>query len=290
MTRSADFLIAGIRFSVRADAAAPAFDVPETYLQFQVDGGGEPDFEIDVKGAGLPDWQAEPLFDSGGPWKLWSLEGGGTAISFHSTGMEEPYQLALVDPGFTRAETWLHPEVYRETPGFFPFTYPLDEVLAVNLLALGRGVEVHACGVSDGGRGILFPGVSGVGKSTMAKLWDDEEGVVVLSDDRIIITENDGEFWMHGTPWHGDAGIADPGGVRLEAICFLRHDETNHAGRLGPGQAASRLVARSFPTFWNHEGMSFTTGIAAGVAVSIPAYEMGFRPDRAAVEYVRGLL
>jgi hypothetical protein len=290
MIRSAEFSIAKIIFSVKADEEAPSFDIPEIYQQFRIEDGMEPDFSVNIKGGEFPEWQGELIFKSGGPWNLWRLSDDRIAISFHSTGRSEPYQVALIDSDFTQADTWLQPDIYEETPGYFPFTYPLDEVLAVNLLSLGRGVEIHSCGVSDVSGGILFPGVSGVGKSTMSKLWIEEEGVVVLSDDRIIITEQDGGFWMHGTPWHGDAGIADPGGVPLKTIFFLHHDESNNASKLSPGQAASRLVARSFPTFWNRDGMDFTTGLAADVATSIPAYEMGFKPDKAAVDYVRGLL
>jgi opacity protein-like surface antigen len=36
----------------------------------------------------------------------------------------------------------------------------------------------------------------------MAKLWFDH-GMTVLNDDRIIVQENKGAFWMHGTPWLG---------------------------------------------------------------------------------------
>ncbi|MHB1055972.1 MAG: hypothetical protein ACYC0K_08995, partial [Thermoleophilia bacterium] len=175
-------------------------------------------------------------------------------------------------------------------PCYFPFSYPVDEVLAINRLALGHGIEVHSCGIDDNGGGILFLGVSGAGKSTMSKQWDQEEGVTVLSDDRIIITPRDGNFWIHGTPWHGDAGLADPAGVPLKAVFFIEHAETNNAGRLGPGQVASRILARSFPTFWNKEGMQFTAGLATEIALGVPGYELGFVPEQAAVEYVRSLI
>ena len=69
-----------------------------------------------------------------------------------------------------------------------PLEYPLDELLLQGLLARGRGAEIHACGIADGsGRGLLFVGQSGAGKTTMARLWEGERGITVLSDDRIIL-------------------------------------------------------------------------------------------------------
>ena len=49
----------------------------------------------------------------------------------------------------------------------------------------------------------------------------------VLSDERIILREEDGEIWMYGTPWHGDGHIAEPGRARLDRVFFLRHGPRN---------------------------------------------------------------
>jgi serine kinase of HPr protein (carbohydrate metabolism regulator) len=94
------------------------------------------------------------------------------------------------------------------------------ELLMVNYLAQERGVIIHGCGIEKNGKGILFVGESGAGKSTLAKLWDQEDGVDVLSDDRIIVRKKGEQFWMYGTPWHGDAKFASPETVRLERILF----------------------------------------------------------------------
>lgn len=163
-------------------------------------------------------------------------------------------------------------------------------MLAINRISRGHGLEVHACGLSDHGRGILFLGVSGTGKSTTARVWDQLEEVLVLSDDRIIITNQDGLFWIHGTPWHGDAGIADPSGVPLSAIFFISHAEETLARPISPVLAASQLIARSFPTYWNREGMEFSAELAGNLVQQLPAYELAFKPEPGIVDYVRGIL
>ncbi|MHB1325813.1 MAG: hypothetical protein ACYDGS_08750 [Thermoleophilia bacterium] len=292
--REARFLIAELVFELKAAGDSGEFEVPSSYKPFQLDGGAEADISFVSHVGGIPRWEAEPVFDSKGPWRLWR-QGEGYLITLHSSlNREEPYQIARVDSGFSTGETWMSEKVFEELAGYFPLNYPLDEVLAVNRLALGHGIEVHACGIDDHGQGILFLGVSGAGKSTISKLWDAEDGVLVLSDDRIIITVRDGGYWIHGTPWHGDAGLADPGGVPLKAIFFISHapenKADNEASPLGAGQCASRLLARSFPTFWNRDGMQFSADLAAGIASHTPAFSLEFVPEVSVLSYVRNLV
>jgi len=74
----------------------------------------------------------------------------------------------------------------------------LDSLLRVALtLALlpSRGLLVHAASLARGGRGYLFPGVSGAGKTTLTRL---SAGATPLSDELSIVTLGDGPA-VHGT-------------------------------------------------------------------------------------------
>ena len=90
------------------------------------------------------------------------------------------------------------------------------ELLMINYLARGHGVIIHACGIDNNGIGMLFAGESGAGKSTLANLWNQEAGVAVLSDDRTLVRQIDGEWWLFGTPWHGEAKFGSRRGIKLE--------------------------------------------------------------------------
>ena len=58
----------------------------------------------------------------------------------------------------------------------------------IHRLACGQGLEVHAVGIVDEiGRGHLFLGHSGAGKSTTARLWLEQPEIRILSDDRIVL-------------------------------------------------------------------------------------------------------
>ena len=66
-----------------------------------------------------------------------------------------------------------------------PFEYPLDGLILYYLTVINGDIMIHASGVNNQGQGYLFSGVSGKGKSTMAKLWNNT-GAKVIHDDRLI--------------------------------------------------------------------------------------------------------
>ena len=67
-----------------------------------------------------------------------------------------------------------------------PFEYPLDGLILYYLTVINGDIMIHASGVNNAGEGYLFSGVSGKGKSTMAKIWDNY-GAKVIHDDRLVI-------------------------------------------------------------------------------------------------------
>jgi hypothetical protein len=169
----------------------------------------------------------------------------------------------------------------------YPLEYPLDELLMIHRLSRGEGVEVHAVGIADEtGRGHLFLGHSGAGKSTTARLWLQRPGVTILSDDRIILRAHQGRIFMYGTPWHGDAGIASPLSAPLSAIYLLEHGQSNERMPLSPGTAAAELFARTFVTHHSEEGIRFTLDFLDRLTRQIPCYLFRFVPDESAVEAI----
>jgi hypothetical protein len=58
---------------------------------------------------------------------------------------------------------------------------------------------LHASGIHYENYGYIFSGLSGVGKSTIAHLWQ-EQGATIINDDRLIIKKHDNQFFMYNTP------------------------------------------------------------------------------------------
>src|SRR3989442_6077971 len=247
--------------------------------QFLID-HGEPDLRLHAQWGKLETVSGgEPLFDSGGLWRLVAANGS-LRFSFTSPVLGPlPYKVASVDRGFTEGEVWLHQPYFPSALPVNPLEYPLDELLMIHLLAAGCGVEVHACGVvAPNGQGYLFVGQSGAGKTTMARLWQKAQGgraaggVIVLSDDRIILRKRDGTVWMYGTPWHGEAELACADRAPLAGIYLLRHGASNALIPLHRSEAIARLLASSFTPLYSRDALAFTLAFLDQGVRAVPCH------------------
>jgi len=229
----------------------------------------------------------EPLFNSGGLWRLFE-DSGGYRFYFSTPYLgASPYKTAWFDREFSRGHLLLFRPYFDEGKPIYPLEYPLDELLMIHRLACGEGVEMHAVGIVDeAGLGHLFLGHSGAGKSTTARLWKSESNAQILSDDRIILRVRDGRVWMYGTPWHGDAGIASPESAPLSRLYLLEHSNQTELVALPPGRAAAELFTRSFVPHHSPRGLQFTLRFLDRVAREVPCAIFRFLPDKSAVEAI----
>jgi hypothetical protein len=227
------------------------------------------------------------IFDSGVLWQLYSDD---RSYRFHFTTTTlgpVPYKIARFNREFESGEVFFHHPYFPSEPPLYPLDYPLDEILIANILARGEGVEVHGCGVVDAqGKGHLFIGKSGAGKTTMARLWENEPGITVLSDDRIILRQVDNTIWMYGTPWHGEANLASPDRVPLTKVYFLSKGIKNELFPLRECDAAGRLLACSFPPFYSQQGLDFTLSFLEEIVRATPCYELKFLPDEEVLGFI----
>jgi hypothetical protein len=234
----------------------------------------------------------EPIFHSGGIWSLLeeridNRKGFRLNFQYPFPG-ETPYKSAWFDRNFETGHLLLSRQYFPDDGPIYPMEYPLDEVLMIHRLACGHGLEVHAVGIVDEtGRGHLFLGHSGAGKSTTARLWLHQPGVQILSDDRIILRAHGEKIFMYGTPWHGDAGISSPDCAAVTNIYFLEQYRHNEILPLASGVAAAELFARSFVPRHCAQGLEFSLGFMERVTRQIPCNVFRFVPQPSAVEAIR---
>jgi hypothetical protein len=275
----------GVVFSFLPTSAGMHFDLGDRYRPFLSRASPHITFHVHRGPAPFSDL-GRVLFESQGNWTLHRVQGR-PVIRLH-TSTSDPYQLVVLDSDSRGGDIYCLGEAWAGHDGpRSPLGYPLQEVLLIHLLARGQGLLLHASAVSDGGRGFLFAGTSGAGKSTLASLWEGRQGVRVLSDDRVILRQRGGRFWAHGTPWHGDARALSPQAVPLERVFLIRQAPENRVLPLGPLDAASRLLVRSFPTFWDAGGMAFTLQFLGRLSQAVPCYDLGFVPGGDVVDFVR---
>jgi hypothetical protein len=275
--------IAGITIAVRCADARLTCRFEGAITRFFID-PAPPDVELDVV---FLERYEEPrgdlLFDSGAVWKMYA-EGDGVRVDCQAdVAGRTPYKVTTFNRDFTRGTI----RVNLSKP-LDPLEFPLDELLVGNLLGLGRGVELHSCGIIDqSGQGHLFVGQSGAGKSTTARLWGDAAREIV-SDDRVIIREDEGQLWMYGTPWHGEAELSSPARAPLRAVYLLTQAKENELRDLHPATAVARLFGCSFPQFHNAASIGFTMSMLERIVSRVPVREFRFTLDRAALELILG--
>jgi hypothetical protein len=151
----------------------------------------------------------------------------------------------------------------------------------------GRAVRemflFHSCGVQVDGRGYLFTGPSGAGKTTVARLAGERD---VLNDEVILLQIDDGQLYMTGTPLLGAENRRSMTRVPVRAVLTLLHGD---GVRIRPleKQAAFRVVLTQLfapdPFFLSRETrrhlLERQMAFSAKAANLIRGYEMEFLPD-----------
>jgi len=286
--------IGGVTIAMASRDASLALALQGPHRRFAAASDSTPDITVQV---GWEESRLKPnlegdkkIFDSGGVWQLYREE---DLLSFYLSSPKfgsRPYARATFSQDFTQGVVSLRRDCFDPSVPHYPLEYPLDELLLTNWLALGRGVEVHACGLVDSdGAGYLFAGYSGAGKTTTARLWSNENGVSVLSDDRIILRKIGDAFWMHGTPWHGDEPLASPDRALLRRGFFLHHATKNAAVAVTGAQAVMELFARSFPPFYHPRALDFTLSLLTDITETVPFMNLGCVPDDKLPDFVRAI-
>ena len=258
----------------------------ETEKRFQA-ANALPDLQIEASFGTTAIPHVSSIFDTGGVWKVY-CQNDSYLFTFSSPVFGPlPYKTAEFNAGFSCGRVFLHRPYFSDSYQGDPLKWPLDEVLISHLLGLGRGVELHAAGLVDArGRGHLFVGHSGAGKSTMTRLWEDHTGVVILSDDRIVLRRKAGQFVMYGTPWHGDTRHAAPASTPVSAIYLLEHSDTTRLIPLSAPQAVARLFAMSIAAVYCREAVEFTLGFLNRLADIVPCFALPFVPDTCVKDFV----
>jgi hypothetical protein len=280
--------IGDIRVAVISHERDLWLQLPQATQRFQVM-NDDADVIVGARWGELRNPAENPTFDSGVLWRLYQHDST-YLFRFTSPAFGPlPYKEASFSSDFTSGEVVLHREYFDHRQPVNPLEYPLDELLMMNLLSRGRGVEVHACGVEDSdGRGYLFVGHSGAGKTTTARLWHSSRRIRVLSDDRIILRRLEGRIWMYGTPWHGEGEFACSRRTPLTHILFLARGEMNEVIPLRPFEALARLMACSFVPFYHAAALHQVLAFFERVAGAVPCCELRFVPDERVLEFVRG--
>jgi hypothetical protein len=223
------------------------------------------------------------LFDSGSVWQLYESEAGFRFDFSAPVFGGQPYKRLLVDAGFSQAELQINQGVFVAFPSTAPLDYPLDELLIMHRLTQEEAIELHGCGiVRTDGTGDLFVGHSGAGKSTTTRLWTEVEDVEVLSDDRIIVRQDEVRRVADASVVDMPRGGAGRGkGLEVLRLRDCSASRTNHsaqddkAKKQIPRSARSDKRMRIYGTPWHGEAMYASPGSASLARIFILEHGRG---------------
>lgn len=163
-----------------------------------------------------------------------------------------------------------------------PLEYPLDGLLLYYLTVIHGDILIHASGVNYSGSGYLFSGISGKGKTTMARLWE-SKGAKVIHDDRLIIRKTDDGYRMYNTPvYNNDIPQESP----LTKLFIIDHSMENRIITVKGAVAASLVMANCIQHNWGSEIIAGLLSSVASLCETVPVRKLYFKPEISIADYI----
>jgi len=289
---------------------------PERYNNFIYQGRQKPHIKIKVEIVDkLPEIpRAEPVFityhfqDNSENWRLLKRE----STYIYKNPQESNKQIMLVNKAFDKVTAYLLPkdagqkrevrkqksESARQEKKEFVWNmtdiiYDFLQVLLINYLAVTKkdGIFTHSSGVKDLDKsGLLFTGKSESGKTTLAKIYHKYSRGMVLNDDRIVVRKINNDFYIYGSPWHGDFDDYLRSRIdraKLKSIFFLRKAKENAIKPLSLSKAFRLLYPTMFPTFWDREGTKTIAMLLTDLLSKVSSYRLKFKKDKSVIRFIK---
>ncbi|OIP04890.1 MAG: hypothetical protein AUJ97_02115 [Bacteroidetes bacterium CG2_30_32_10] len=164
-----------------------------------------------------------------------------------------------------------------------PFIYPLGPLMMYYITTYNDGLMIHAAGIIDNDKGYIFSGMSGVGKTTITKIWNNEKAFII-NDDRLIISKNIDKYYIYNTPMNY---IDDSKVGTLKNIFLLKQSSKNYAKKLNGSQSVAQLMSHCIQHNYDGSIVSGLLTLCSDICHRISVYELGFVPDKSIVQFIR---
>lgn len=272
--------IGGVRYRISGEDGPWIDHLDSCYQAFVTEGevdGETVDVHIHMRREPMPVVESmDILFSNGTAWTMYRKDGQHIMV-LTCPGQDTPFWTAKFGVDGSRVDVFINPEMkYHPFP---PCSHPLDQMIIVLALATRKGTLIHGTGLGLNGKGLVFAGKSGTGKSTIARLFSELEGIIPLSDERVVVRELDGGLKVYGTPWPSDAGVAGPSRLPLSAIFFLHHGKDNRIEPCDKATSLERLLPVTSIPWYDRELIPHVMDFCGRIISETPCFDLYFRPD-----------
>lgn len=145
-------------------------------------------------------------------------------------------------------------------------------------------LQLHCATIEDQGRGVLFLGPSGIGKTTQAERWAEFRGASIINGDVGFVQRTEREYIAWGTPWHGSSPYCLNASVPVKALVVLKQAPENRLRELTGFEKVSEIAGSVFYPTWLEDGMELCTDTLNHLLTDLPVYRLDNRADRESVE------
>lgn len=143
---------------------------------------------------------------------------------------------------------------------------------------------LHASCVDTDFGGILFSGVSGIGKSTQAELWCKYRKARQINGDRPILSRENGGWMAWGSPYAGSSKCYVNDSCPISAIVLLKQASSCELRRLTHQEAFRRVWSGLTVRTWDPSFVEAASSLAIDLVSGIPVFELCCTPDERAVK------
>lgn len=214
--------------------------------------------------------------------ELYRTSDGGWWFEMAPTGREESIGCLMCDEGCTKGTFMIR---VRDSRALFVLNNSLMLMFAFRTATSGT-LEMHSSVVMKDGKGYMFLGKSGAGKSTHSRQWLEHiPDTELLNDDNPIIRVSaTGEVRVYGSPWSGKTPCYKAKDVPVGAIVRIRQCPENKITRYSILESYASVYSscsgfKADPTI--SDGLHATL---EKVVTTVPCFVLDCRPDHEAAD------
>lgn len=134
------------------------------------------------------------------------------------------------------------------------------------------------------GRAWIFTAPSGTGKTTQYILWKSLYGeqIQMLNGDKPILAwAEDGQLWVHPSPWTGKEGMGRGEAAPLGGVIYLAQGRENTIAPLAPAQAAAPLFCQFLFSAATAAAVEQACALEEQLLATVPVWLLVNRGDEA---------
>lgn len=143
----------------------------------------------------------------------------------------------------------------------------------------------HSSVIQNNGKGYLFLGKSGTGKSTHSSLWLKHiPNSELMNDDNPVVVAHEDSVIVYGSPWSGKTPCYRNISAPVGAFVRIRQEKKNHIERDNTLQAFASLLPSVSSMKWDDRVYDGICDTIARLIERVPCYTLGCLPDKEAAE------